>query len=125
MVYRLAADAVVLFHLFFIVFVLAGGLAVWRWPRVALVHVPTMAWGMIVEFMHVYCPLTPLENALRLKAGEQGYEGGFVEHYLIPLIYPAALTPAIQLWLGAIVVSINALVYGVLLFRWLRRSNAG
>ncbi|SDX09231.1 Protein of Unknown function [Pseudomonas syringae] len=123
--YRVAADAVVVFHLVFILFVLFGGLLMLRKPRLALLHIPAIAWGTAVEFLHLYCPLTPLENALRSQAGEQGYDGGFVEHYLIPLIYPAGLTPDIQLWLGAVVVVINVAVYGVLLVRhraWFRRS---
>ncbi|EFW83443.1 hypothetical protein ALP26_03813 [Pseudomonas savastanoi pv. glycinea] len=102
MFYRVAADAVVAFHLLFIVFVLFGGLLVVSRPWLALLHVPAAAWGAAVEFLHLYCPLTPLENTLRRTAGEQGYDGGFVEHYLIPLIYPAGLTPGIQLWLGAL-----------------------
>ncbi|OUM09437.1 hypothetical protein BW686_01755 [Pseudomonas syringae] len=117
MVYRIAADAVVVFHLVFILFVLFGGLLVLRRPWLALLHVPAIAWGAAVEFLHLYCPLTPLENALRASAGEQGYDGGFVEHYLIPLIYPAGLTPGIQLWLGSIVLLVNVFVYGVLLVR--------
>ncbi|KTB56834.1 hypothetical protein AO067_17165 [Pseudomonas viridiflava ICMP 13104] len=121
MFYRVAADAVVAFHLLFIVFVLVGGLLVLRRPWLALLHVPAIVWGAAVEFLHLYCPLTPLENALRSKAGEQGYEGGFVEHYLIPLIYPAGLTPGIQLWLGGFVLLINAAVYGVLLMRCVAR----
>ncbi|WP_439853058.1 DUF2784 domain-containing protein [Pseudomonas syringae] len=121
MFYRVAADAVVAFHLLFIVFVLVGGLLVLRRPWLALLHVPAIVWGAAVEFLHLYCPLTPLENALRSKAGEQGYEGGFVEHYLIPLIYPAGLTPGIQLWLGGFVLVINAAVYGALLMRCVAR----
>ncbi|SHN24794.1 Protein of Unknown function [Pseudomonas asturiensis] len=121
MIYRVAADAVVFFHLAFILFVLFGGLLVLRWPWAAVLHVPAMVWGAAVEFLHLYCPLTPLENALRSRAGVQGYDGGFVEHYLIPLIYPAALTPQIQLWLGGIVVLVNASVYGVLLVRGAHR----
>lgn len=117
MVYRVAADAVVVFHLVFILFVLFGGLLVLRRPWLALLHVPAIAWGAAVEFLHLYCPLTPLENALRASAGEQGYDGGFVEHYLIPLIYPAGLTPGIQLWLGSVVLLVNVFVYGVLLVR--------
>ncbi|WP_024694270.1 DUF2784 domain-containing protein [Pseudomonas syringae] len=121
MIYRLAADAVVFFHLAFILFVLLGGLLVLRKPWAAVLHIPAITWGAAVEFLHLYCPLTPLENALRTRAGEQGYDGGFVEHYLIPLIYPAALTPQLQLWLGGIVVLLNAAVYGVLLVRGARR----
>ncbi|WP_459199959.1 DUF2784 domain-containing protein [Pseudomonas tremae] len=121
MVYRMGADAVVVFHLAFILFVLFGGLLVLRKPWLAVLHIPAIAWGAAVEFLHLYCPLTPLENALRSRAGEQGYDGGFVEHYLIPLIYPAGLTPDIQLWLGGIVVLVNVSVYGALLVRCLSR----
>ncbi|EGH24366.1 MULTISPECIES: DUF2784 domain-containing protein [Pseudomonas syringae group genomosp. 2] len=121
MFYRVAADAVVAFHLLFIVFVLFGGLLVVSRPWLALLHVPAAAWGAAVEFLHLYCPLTPLENTLRRTAGEQGYDGGFVEHYLIPLIYPAGLTPGIQLWLGGIVLLVNVSVYGLLLMRFLSR----
>ncbi|MGN2406598.1 DUF2784 domain-containing protein [Pseudomonas syringae] len=125
MIFRLAADAVVTFHLLFIIFVLLGGLLVLRWPWAALLHLPAMAWGAAVELLHLYCPLTPLENALRSRAGDQGYDGGFIEHYLIPLIYPAGLTPQIQLWLGGIVLLINASVYGALLVRGVRRFRRG
>ncbi|KPW28930.1 Uncharacterized protein ALO59_01955 [Pseudomonas amygdali pv. mellea] len=121
MFYRVAADAVVAFHLLFIVFVLFGGLLVVSRPWLALLHVPAVAWGAAVEFLHLYCPLTPLENTLRRAAGEQGYDGGFVEHYLIPLIYPAGLTPGIQLWLGGIVLLVNVSVYGLLLMRFVSR----
>ncbi|RMM82623.1 hypothetical protein ALQ71_04823 [Pseudomonas coronafaciens pv. striafaciens] len=121
MVYRMGADAVVVFHLAFILFVLFGGLLVLRRPWLAVLHIPAIAWGAAVEFLHLYCPLTPLENALRSRAGEQGYDGGFVEHYLIPLIYPAGLTPDIQLWLGGIVVLVNVSVYSALLVRCLSR----
>ncbi|UFI43790.1 DUF2784 domain-containing protein [Pseudomonas savastanoi] len=121
MFYRVAADAVVAFHLLFIVFVLFGGLLVVSRPWLALLHVPAVAWGAAVEFLHLYCPLTPLENTLRSTAGEQGYDGGFVEHYLIPLIYPAGLTPGIQLWLGGIVLLVNVSVYGLLLMRFVSR----
>lgn len=121
MLYRLAADAVVLFHLAFILFVLLGGLLTLRAPWMAFVHLPAMAWGAAVEFLHLYCPLTPLENSLRAKAGEQGYAGGFIEHYIIALIYPAGLTPQIQLWLGSVVVVVNALVYSALAVRLVRQ----
>ena len=125
MFYRLAADFVVVFHLVFIVFALFGGLLILRWRWLIVLHVPAMIWGAVVEFFHLYCPLTPLENALRLKAGSQGYDGGFVEHYLIPVIYPAGLTPQIQLWLGGIVVLSNLVIYGWLVSRWwLRRQPA-
>lgn len=118
MLLRLAADAVLVLHLAFIVFVLLGALAVLRWPRLALVHIPAVAWGAAVELLHLYCPLTPLENQLRLAAGQAGYSGGFVEHYLLALIYPAGLTPQIQLWLGALVLLVNLPVYLWLVWRW-------
>ncbi|MBM7059685.1 DUF2784 domain-containing protein [Pseudomonas sp. UL073] len=118
MSYRLLADGVVLVHGLFILFVLAGGLLVLRWRRLAWLHLPAVAWGMLVELMHWRCPLTPLENRLRLAAGEAGYPGGFVEQYLIPLIYPAGLTVQIQLWLGLVVVLVNAAVYLFVLRRW-------
>lgn len=114
---RLAADAVVLLHLLFILFVLFGALAVLRWPRLALLHVPAAAWGAAVELLQLYCPLTPLENDLRRAAGEAGYPGGFVEHYLIPLIYPAGLTAQTQLWLGAVVLAVNLPAYAWLIWR--------
>lgn len=123
MLWRLAADALVLLHLAFIVFVLCGGLLLLRWPRLCYLHLPAVAWGASVELCHLYCPLTPWENQLRRAAGEAGYEGGFIEHYLIPLIYPAGLTPPIQLWLGGLVLLVNAGVYLHLLRRWRRRER--
>ncbi|MBU1437782.1 MAG: DUF2784 domain-containing protein [Gammaproteobacteria bacterium] len=112
--------AVVLIHLLFIIFVLLGGVLVLRWRWVVWVHLPAVAWGVIVEVMHLQCPLTPLENSLRRAAGEVGYSGGFIEQYLLTLLYPAGLTPQIQLWLGAVVVVVNVAVYGVVIWRALR-----
>ncbi|HEY1026660.1 MAG TPA: DUF2784 domain-containing protein [Pseudomonas sp.] len=120
--WRLAADALVVIHLGFILFVLLGGLLLLRWPRLLWLHLPAVAWGATVEFFHLLCPLTPWENQLRRAAGDAGYEGGFIEHYLIPLIYPAGLTPQIQLWLGGVVVFINVTVYACLLKRRLQRT---
>ncbi|SFP18664.1 Protein of Unknown function [Ectopseudomonas composti] len=120
--WRLAADALVVLHLGFILFVLFGGLLLLRWPRLLWLHLPAVAWGATVEFFHLLCPLTPWENQLRQPAGDAGYEGGFIEHYLIPLIYPAGLTPQIQLWLGGIVLLINATVYAYLLIRRFKRT---
>lgn len=122
MFWRMAADALVVIHLVFILFVMLGGLLLLRWPSLIWLHVPAVAWGVIVECLHLGCPLTPWENQLRRMAGQVGYEGGFIEHYLIPLIYPAGLTPAIQLWLGAIVVLVNAAVYAWLIGRWRRKT---
>jgi hypothetical protein len=124
MFYSLMADAVVVFHLLFIVFVLSGALLVLRWRGWIWLHLPAVAWGMAVEFLHLYCPLTPLENALRLKAGSAGYEGDFLGHYLIPLIYPAGLTPQIQIALGAVVLVVNISAYLIVLLRG-RRQRKG
>lgn len=116
-----AADAVVVFHLLFIIFAVLGGLLVWRWHGLVWLHVPAALWGVLVELMHWPCQLTPLEHSLRLAAGQAGYSGGFVEHYLLPIIYPAGLTPQIQIGLGVFVLLLNALIYGVLLWqRWQR-----
>lgn len=121
---RLAADALVLLHLSFILFVVLGGLLVaWR-AWVAWLHLPAAAWGAWAAFGGTICPLTPLENHFRRLAGETGYPGGFVEHYLIPVVYPEGLTPGIQQWLGALVIAINVAIYlGVLLA--LRRRGPG
>jgi hypothetical protein len=116
----LAADAVVLLHLAFIAFVVGGAALLWRWPRVALLHVPAALWGAYVELAGTYCPLTPLENRLRARAGG-AYSGGFVEHYLLPLIYPEALTRELQLLLGLFVVCLNLLLYGL----WLAGRRRG
>lgn len=111
MIHRLLADLVVVLHLGFILFVVLGGLLV-RWRRwAALVHLPCAAYGAAIELWGWTCPLTPLENRLRELGGERGYAGGFIEHYLVPLIYPAPLTPALQLLLGVLVVAVNAGAY--------------
>ena len=117
---RVLADAVVVSHLAFIAFVLAGGVLVITWRRrVAWLHLPAVAWAAYAEFTATICPLTPLENALRLRAGQSGYAGGFVEHYLIPIIYPAGLTPNAQGVLGAVVIAVNLLFYAI---AWRRAS---
>lgn len=122
MLWRMAADALVLVHLGFILFVLLGGLLLLRWPRLIWLHIPAVAWGIVVECLHLGCPLTPWENQLRRMAGQAGYDGGFIEHYLIPLIYPAGLTPQIQIGLGAIVVLVNLAVYTWLIWRWRNKA---
>ena len=108
---RVLADLVLVVHLAFILFVVAGGLLAVRWRWVPLVHVPAALWGVIVEVSGSVCPLTPLENGLRRAAGEAGYAGGFVDHYLVPVIYPAALTREMQLFAGWVVVALNLAVY--------------
>ncbi|MDB5753418.1 MAG: hypothetical protein JWP65_3839 [Ramlibacter sp.] len=121
MAYRTLADAVVLFHLLFVVFAVAGGLLALRWRWLPLVHLPALGWAAWVEFSGRICPLTPLENALRTAGGAAGYEGGFVENYLLPVLYPAALTRELQWTLGIGLLAFNAAVYAALLWRHLRR----
>jgi hypothetical protein len=108
----LAADAVLLLHLAFILFALLGAaLVAWRgW--IAWLHLPVLGWGVFIELSHGICPLTPLENSLRRAAGAAGYEGGFIEHYLMPLIYPPGLTATQQVWLAGVLVAVNVVLYG-------------
>lgn len=121
----IAAEVVVLVHFLFIVFVLAGGLLALRWPRIAYVHIPAALWGVAVEWAGWRCPLTPLEQALRRAAGTRSYEGGFIENYLWPLIYPAGLTRDIQLVLGVVVLVTNVLIYALVLARVRAHRAAG
>jgi len=119
--YGLLADLVVVVHAAFVAFVVFGGFIVLRRPRVAWFHVPAAAWGVLIEFTGGVCPLTPLENSLRLRGGETGYSGGFIDNYLIPLLYPAGLTRNTQLALGALALALNVAVYAVFLARRRRR----
>ncbi|KJH80512.1 DUF2784 domain-containing protein [Pseudomonas sp. KSR10] len=122
MLHRLAADAVLILHLSFIVFVLLGGLLVAWKPRLLWLHLPAVAWGVFVELSGRLCPLTDWENSLRHLAGEAGYETSFVEQYLLPLIYPSWLSVPAQYLLAAIVVFVNLLIYGWLIARWRRKT---
>jgi len=115
---RLLADALVAVHLAFIVFVLAGGLLVLYRRSWAVLHLPAVAWGAFAELTRTVCPLTPLENSLRRSAGDAGYAGGFIEHYVIPLIYPQALTARLQIVLGLLVIAVNLVVYAIAWRRW-------
>ena len=119
---RLLADALVAAHLAFIVFVVAGGLLVLRSRSWAALHLPAVAWGAFAEITRTVCPLTPLENSLRLRAGDAGYAGGFIEHYVIPLIYPEALTARTQVVLGLTVLAVNVVVYALAWRRWRQRK---
>lgn len=123
MLYRLLADAVLLLHLAFILFVVFGALLVWRFRGLAWLHLPAVTWAGLIELTGWVCPLTPLENHLRRLGGEVGYAGGFIEHYLLPLIYPPGLTPDVQFGLGLAITAINGLAYGWLLYRARRRDR--
>ena len=120
MLYRFLADLVVLLHSAFVLFVIFGGLLALRWPRAAWLHLPAALWGAGIEFAAGICPLTPLENHFRRLGGEAGYSGGFVEHYVLPVLYPNGLTYGAQLVLGTFVVILNLVVYTVV---WRRRAK--
>ncbi|HEY8259168.1 MAG TPA: DUF2784 domain-containing protein [Gemmatimonadales bacterium] len=112
MPYRFLADLVLGLHFLFVLFVVIGGLLLVRWPRLAWIHLPAAVWGAVIELGGWVCPLTPLENMLRARAGEAGYEGGFIEHYILPVLYPGNLTRGIQLALAAVVIVVNLGIYG-------------
>lgn len=120
MAHRALADAVVLFHLLFVAFAVGGGLLAFRWRWMPWVHLPALGWAAVVEFMGWICPLTPLENTLRAAGGAAGYSGGFVEHYLLPVLYPAHLTRDLQWTLGTGLVLFNLAVY---FFLWRKRHR--
>jgi hypothetical protein len=111
MLQRALADVVVLLHLGFILFAVFGALLAFRWPRVVWAHAPSAAWAALLEFRGWVCPLTPLENALRQAGGAAGYPGSFVDHYLLPVLYPPGLGRGVQLALGLLVVAVNGLIY--------------
>jgi hypothetical protein len=115
----LAADLVVALHLAFILFAVFGALPVTRWPRIAWAHLPALAWAAGIMAVGGVCPLTPLEQRLRAEAGEASYSGGFIAHYIEPVIYPPGLTRDMQLGGAALLLAMNALVYA----RWLRRGR--
>ena len=111
MPYRLLADAVLIVHVTYIAFAVLGGLLVLRWRRVAWIHVPALVWAIAIEYAGWWCPLTPLENRFRTLSGSGAYETGFVERYLLPLIYPVGLTRKVQIALGTFVLLVNVGVY--------------
>jgi len=118
MIYHFLADAVLLAHLAFILFVIAGALAV-AWRRALLpLHIAAAIYGVVIEISGAACPLTGLEVKLRRMAGDAGYAGGFIDHYLLPLIYPPALTPHVQYWLAGALIATN-----VVLYTWLLRRH--
>ena len=123
MSYRLAADLVALLHFAFVLFVVFGAFLVLRWRHLIWVHIPSAIWGAAIEFGGWICPLTPLENRWRALAGQEGYVGGFVENYILPLMYPAGLTRPVQIALGLGVMGINVALYAWMLVRARRGSR--
>ena len=121
MFWGVLADLVLLIHFAFIIFVLFGGFLVIRWSWLAWVHLPSVIWGAAIEFLGLICPLTPLENWLRHTSGETGYTKGFIEHYILPVVYPTDLTPQIQLFLGFGLVILNLGIYAWVI--WWSRSQ--
>ena len=124
MLYRVLADTVVVLHLGFVLFVVLGGLLVLRWPRLAWLHIPGALWGAMIELAGWSCPLTPLERHLRRTAGQQGYEHGFIEHYIVSLIYPGGLTRTHQVLMGIAVLAVNLTIYFFLWRRLLRARQS-
>jgi hypothetical protein len=120
MLYSFAADVLLVLHLVFIVFVMLGGLLLLKWRWLIYLHLPAVAWGILVELLGWLCPLTPLEQHFRMLAGETGYSGGFVQHYLLPIIYPAGLTREVQILLAIGVISINLVIYTVIYVKYRR-----
>lgn len=116
--YSLLADAILLLHLAYILFILFGGLALPRWPKMAWLHIPAVLWGAWVEYMDWTCPLTPLESSLRRLGGETSFSGDFIDHYLAAMIYPEGLTRTTQIVLGTFVLVVNTAFYWRL---WRRR----
>ena len=125
MFYRLAADAVVLLHFGFAIFVVAGGLLVFRWRWIVLLHLPAVIWGVLLEFFGWICPLTPLEMRLRTAGGQTAYSGGFVEHYIQPVLYFVDSDVIVQIAIGSFVILVNLSIYGLLLWRLKNRDRNG
>ena len=121
MLYSALAELVLVLHAAFIVFVLIGGLLALRWRLLPLLHLPCVLWGIMIELYGWICPLTPLENQLREAGGERGYSGGFIDHYLLPIVYPPGLTPGLQALFAAIMAGVNIAVYTLL---WRKRRRA-
>jgi len=119
--YRILADLVVLAHFGFIVFVLLGGLLAFRCRWIPWLHVPAVAWGGFIEVSGRICPLTPLENSLRRAGGLNNYSQSFIEHYIVPVVYPAELTREIQIVIGFVLIGLNVVIYGYLAWRRSKR----
>ncbi|HYQ73267.1 MAG TPA: DUF2784 domain-containing protein [Gammaproteobacteria bacterium] len=123
MLYSILADILVVFHLIFILFVMLGGLLLLKWLRVGYLHMAAVAWAILLELYGWICPLTPLEQHYRRLSGETGYSGGFIEHYLLPLIYPAGLTREVQIVLALCVITVNLVIYGIVIVNYRRRRR--
>lgn len=117
MLYDVLADLVVVIHFIFILYVMLGAFLAFKWIKSLYLHIIVLAWGAYIEFTGTICPLTPLENWLRHEGQQQGYEGGFIQHYIIPLVYPEALTRSDQIVLGAALIAINVVIYSAVFFR--------
>lgn len=117
MIYRIVADFLVILHLVFICFVIAGGLMVIKWRWIIFLHIPAAIWGILIEFYGWICPLTPWEQQLRYAGGQAGYSGGFIDHYIIPVIYPTDFTSELQVTLGIFVFLVNIIIYGWIIYR--------
>lgn len=123
MLYKLLADLTVLMHLAFILFVVLGGLFVLRWKKVMWVHIPIAIWGVVVEYFDILCPLTPLENHFRELSGNVTYETGFIEQYIIPVMYPAGLNRNLQFILGSLVIVFNICIYLLVFTKMFKRKR--
>ena len=111
MIYRFLADLVVVVHGLFVAFVMLGAFLALRWRRLVWLHVPALIWGILIEYAGWICPLTPLENSLRARAGETAYSGDFIQHYLLGALYPHGLTRTTQYVLGSIALIVNVVAY--------------
>ena len=125
MLYQIIADILVIVHFLFILFVIFGGFLVLRWRFVFWIHIPCAMWGMLIEFAGWLCPITPLENHFRHLAGQAGYHGGFINHYIMPVIYPAGLTRDIQYLLGTGVLIITIIAYSLVIYQRMKQNRPG
>lgn len=125
MVYHLAASLILIVHFAFVMFVLSGAALALRWPRLIWFHVTAVLWGVLIEFTGAICPLTPLEVRLRQLGGSPGYQGGFIDHYLLALLYPSGLTRKLQVGLGLLALVANTLAYAYIFVRKKRIAQRG
>ena len=121
MLYSLTADILILIHLSFICFVLIGGFLALKWKWLIFLHIPCIIWAVLIEFYGWICPLTPFEQQLRQAGGEAGYSGGFIDHYIVSIIYPSGLTHKMQLFLGILVILINIAAYALVVIHYRKR----